>query len=391
MPPPQEYMTWLETLKQEMIERGISKQTIEKAFAKNYYHPRHQVIKSDRGQTEFILSPSKYLRRMVAPLRIRQGQKHYQQLHQQYPQGLLNVPLHYLIAFWGAETNFGQYKGDYAAIEALTVLSYDRRRSEFFREELYQALKILDEKHIPFEKMKSSWAGAMGHFQFMPSTFNHYGKDANKDHKINIWSDFDDAVLSAANYLTSIGWKKDEPWGMPVELSWDFDFSQTGRHHNKSVREWKELGVMVSGAKDNWRGAIVVPEGYRGQAYLVLYNFYIIMQWNKSENYALAVGLLADCIKQGNKSLNIKQAENYPLTRDDVKKIQHFAKQQKLADIEEDGALGSKTKTAIQKIQQKFKLPADGYPDYRLLQNIKNFSQNGYYPPVPVKKLHSLK
>ena len=388
---PKEYVDWLNVLKKEMIERGISEQTVQQAFAKDYYHPRHQVVQKDRSQTEFVLKTSNYLKRVVSPLRIKQGQKHYQQLKKQYPHGLLNVPLHYLVAFWGIETNFGMHKGGYPAIEALTVLSYDKRRARFFREELYNALKILDEKHISLDKMESSWAGAMGHFQFMPSTFNHYGKDADNDGQKDIWHNFNDAVLSAANYLTSIGWKKDEPWGMPVELSWNFDYSQTGRHRQKSVKEWKKLGVVIENAKDEWQGAVIVPEGHRGQAYLILSNFHIIMQWNKSENYALAVGLLADCIKQGKKALIIKQANNYTLTRDDVKKIQHFANRQKLAHVDEDGALGSKTKEAIQKVQQKFKLPPDGYPDYRLLQDIKNFPQNGYHPPVPTEKLHSIK
>ena len=386
--PSAEYTRWLNDLKKEMVERGISQKTINEAFSKNYYHPRHEVVKKDRNQTEFVLTTSEYLERVVAPLRVKQGREKYKILKQKYPHGISGVPIEYLTAFWGIETNYGTNKGGYNGIEALTVLSYDTRRPKFFREELYNALKIIDEGHISADEMESSWAGAMGHFQFMPSTFKAYALDADDDGKINIWHDFDDAVISAANYLSHMGWKKNEPWGAPVNLSWNFDYAQTGRYHIKSVKEWRKSGVEVKGVDENVRGAVIVPEGHRGQAYLIFDNFHIIMRWNKSENYALAVGLLADKVKNPLDNRSISKNDFYRLTKDDIKIIQKFINQEKIAKIDEDGYLGSQTKAAIQKLQQKFKLPADGYPEYRLLKNIKEFSQKGYYPPVPGRKLH---
>ena len=386
--PPIEYTRWLNTLKKEMAERGISQKTLDEAFAKNYYHPQHEVVKKDRNQTEFVLTTSGYLERVVAPLRVKQGQEKYKSLKQKYPHGISGVPIEYLTAFWGIETNFGTNKGGFNAIEALTVLSYDKRRPKFFREELYNALKIIDEGHIQVNTMESSWAGAMGHFQFMPSTFKAYALDADGDGKINIWNNFDDAVKSAANYLAKMGWKKDEPWGTPVNLSWNFDYSQTGRHHLKTVKEWQQLGADIKGINENIKGAIIVPEGYRGQAYFICDNFHIIMKWNKSENYALAVGLLADRVKKTQEQPKLQKNNFYRLTRDDIRTIQKFINQQKIASIDADGYLGSQTKSAIQKLQQKFKLPADGYPDYKLLKNISDFPQKGYYPSVPSRKLH---
>ena len=385
---PSAYLKWLDNLKDEMQERGISKATIDEAFAKNYYHPRHKVIKKDRHQTEFVLTTSQYLHRVVAPLRVSQGRKKYQQLKRKYPAQVKKVPLPYLISFWGIETNFGTNKGGFSAIEALTLLSYDKRRSEFFKEELYNALKIIDEGHISVAKMESSWAGALGHFQFMPSTLRKYGIDADNDGKINVWNDFNDALYSAANYLSEIGWNPDEPWGKAVSLKWNFDYSLTGRHHTKTVSAWKKAGVEVSGINDEWKGSVIVPEGHRGQAYLVFDNFKIIMHWNKSENYALAVGLLADKIQNKKLSQNIGITYGYKLTKQDVKKIQSFINRQKIAEVDIDGVLGGKTRQAIQKTQKLFKMPADGYPDYRLLENIDNYSRYGYYPPVPIKKLH---
>ena len=169
--PPQEYLKWLETLKKEMAERGISQATLDEAFFRNYYQANHKVIKQDRNQSEFVLTTSAYLKRLITPQRVKQGREAYKKLKKRYGENIFGVPLPYLIAFWGVETNFGSNKGGYSAIESLTILSYDKRRPKFFREELYHALKILDNKHIALREMESSWAGAMGHFQFMPSTF----------------------------------------------------------------------------------------------------------------------------------------------------------------------------------------------------------------------------
>lgn len=385
---PEEYTKWLHDLKQEMIDRGISQKTIDEAFSINYYHPEHTVVKKDRNQTEFVLKPSVYLHRVVSSIRSKKGREKYLELKDKYPNGVQGVPLHYLMAFWGIETNYGMNKGGFSAIEALTILSYDKRRAKFFREELYNALKIIDDGHIDFSEMEGSWAGALGHFQFMPSTFKNYAIDSNDDDKIDIWNDFEDALFSAANYLSSMGWQTEETWGAPINLGLEFDYSQTGRNKIKTVKEWKKLGAKINGFADDTEAAIIIPEGYRGQAYLILQNFRIIMQWNRSENYALAVGILADKIKNNELSEIKINDQLYQLTKQEVLEIQKFINKRKIAKITEDGTLGSQTKKAVQKLQQKFKLPADGYPNYRLLKNINNFNKNGYHPPVPSRKLH---
>lgn len=386
--PPTEYTTWLNNLKEEMQDRGISKATIESAFSKNYYHKKHNVIKQDRNQNEFILTTSDYLKRVITEARVKKGRDFYKKLSKRYPNGVKGVPLHYLIAFWGIETNFGAYQGGFNAIEALTILSYDTRRPKFFREELYNVLKIIDEGHITIDKIESSWAGALGNFQFMPSTFNNYAVDANNDGKIDIWNNFDDAITSAGNYLSQIGWIEKEKWGTPVDVSWNFDYKNSGRNLKKTIKEWKRLGVNIKGFDENTEASLIFPEGYRGQGYLIFSNFHVIMQWNKSENYALAVGLLADRIKNGKLSYTVPMARNYKLTSVDIKKIQQFINKQKIANIKIDGYLGSQTRGAIQILQKRFKLPADGYPNYALLEKIKRFSQIGYIPSIPSTRVH---
>lgn len=387
--PPAAYNEWLSRLKQEMAERGISQPTLDAAFAKNYYHPHHNAVKQDRRQNEFVLLPSAYLRRVVSQPRLAKGQKLFREMRDKYPSGVSGVPLHYLLAFWGIETNYGTNKGGYNAIEALTVLSYDRRRSSFFREELYHALKIIDNGNISVAEMESSWAGALGHFQFMPSTFNAYGVDADGNGKIDIWNDFPDAVASAANYLSKMGWKSNEPWGVPVTLNWDFDYALSGRHLKKQVSEWRKLGVSVPAEMSGKTSAsLLLPEGRRGQAYLVFDNFNIIMCWNRSENYALAVGLLADGLKTGKAPAISEEGRLFRPTADDIKSVQEFINRQQIDKIDADGRLGSATRRAVQKLQQKFRMPADGYPDEGLLDKIRDFSANGYEPPIPSRKLH---
>lgn len=393
---PQEYLDWLQDLKKEMRHKGISQATLDKVYVQDFYQPAPEVVKIDRKQTEFTLTSTDYLNRVVNKPRVTTARQKYKDLAPvlKKVEDKYGVPGHYLIAFWGIETNFGSNFGGHNTIAALTLLSYDTRRPKFFRGQLYEALKIIDTWNIDYTRMQGSWAGAMGHFQFMPSTFNAYAVDFNNDGKIDIWHSFEDASASAANYLSQIGWKKDEPWGLEVSLPWNFDFAQTGRNKNKSLKEWKKLGVKTKNNREirlnpNLQGAIIIPEGKKGRAYMVFDNFHRIMQWNRSENYALAVGTLSDYIISND---NWQPARQNPATRlktDDVISIQKFINKLGWFKLEEDGQLGSQTREAVKKVQKAAKLPADGYPDYLLLQKINNYNPEiGFAIPVPERKLH---
>ncbi len=393
---PPEYLQWLEGLKAEMRQKGISQATLDTVYAQDYYHPAPEVVKIDRRQAEFVLASTDYINRIVNKRRVDEGRKRYaelkpllEQIEEKY-----GVQGSYLIAFWGVETNFGSNFGGFNTIAALTNLSYDTRRPKFFRAQLYEALKIVDNWNVDYTRMQGSWAGAMGHFQFMPSTFNAYAVDFNQDGQIDIWHSFEDAAASAANYLSSIGWRKDEPWGIEVSLPWNFDFSQTGRSKTKTIKEWRKLGVKTKDNKEiklsgKLSGAVIVPEGKKGSAYLVLNNFNKIMQWNRSENYALAVGQLADYITSDKPW---KAAYQNPATRlrtDDIILIQSFINKLGWGKLEEDGQLGSQTREAVKQVQKAAKLPADGYPDYTLLQKINRYNPKiGFAIPVPERKLH---
>lgn len=394
--PPAEYVHWLENLKKEMVERGISKETVDNVYKTDFYKPDPQVVKIDRKQTEFILTSTDYLNRVINAKRVETARKNYRELkpllkkiEQKY-----GVPGNYLVAFWGVETNFGQNFGGYDVIEVLTTLSYDKRRPKFFREELYQALKIIDTWKIDHTRMQGSWAGAMGHFQFMPSTFNAYAVDYNDDNQIDIWHSFDDAAASAANYLSQLGWKKEQPWGTEVSLPWNFDFSLAGRGVSKTVGEWKKLGVKTVSGKslnlnDDLRVSVIVPEGKKGNAYLISDNFRKIMIWNRSENYALAIGILADYITNDRPYKPVKENPAVRLKTDDIFKLQAFINKLGFSKVDEDGLLGAKTREALKEVQKKARLSQDGYPDAVLLNKINSYDPDiGFAIPVPERKLH---
>ncbi len=396
---PKEYLDWLEELKKEMVERGISQKTVDEVYAVDYYHPTPEAVKKDRKQLEFVLTSNDYINRVVNQKRTEKAQAKYDEIQVilQKVTAKYALPAEYIVAFWGIETNFGEHFGGHNVIDALTEMSYDKRRAKFFRNELYQALKIVDTWNVDFRKMQGSWAGAMGHFQFMPSTFNTYAVDFNDDKQIDIWNCFEDAAASAANYLTTIGWKKDIPWGMEVSLPWNFDYSLAGRNKPKAVKQWKKMGIRSAKNKnirlaDELQVSIIVPEGKKGKAYLITDNFYKIMHWNRSENYALAVGILADYVKTKQKWKKISNASAQRVKTDDVLKIQSFINKLGWFELEEDGQLGSKTREAIKTVQKKAGLPQDGYPDYQLMRKIDNYDNRiGFAIPVPERKLHKVK
>ena len=393
---PSSYKSWHQNLKLEMESKGIKKKTLDSVFNECYFEESPTVIKADRNQVEFILSPTQYINRVVSKQRVNTAQKKYKELLPLLKkiEAKYGVQPEYLVAFWGVETNFGGNFGGHNLFKVLFQLSYDKRRRSFFEAQLLDAMKMVDNNNLDYKLLQSSWAGAMGHYQFMPSTFNAYAVSYNKGAKINIWSSYEDASSSAANYLSSIGWDRSQPSVVKVKLPWRFEYLNSGRRNKKTIKEWNNLGVRLSNNKkinqsNDTLAALIVPEGKNGDAYLVFNNFYKIMNWNFSENYALAISILADYIKSGDKWKAVPDTYNIKLTKDDIVVIQKFINAHKIAKIDEDGELGTGTKIAIQKLQNKLMLPADGYPNYQLLNRIKNHNpRNGFSIPVPPIKTH---
>jgi membrane-bound lytic murein transglycosylase B len=393
---PKEWTIWLENLKREMLSKGISQKTIDAAYkGKNYYHVVSDVVQKDKKQTEFILTTCKYVNRLVTADRVKKAREHYITLQKKYKdiEDKYNVPLNYLVAFWAIETNFGSNKGNYHLIDSLTNLSYKNRRADFFKNELYNVLKIMEKTKFDEDKMRGSWAGAMGHFQFMPSTYNNYAVDYDGDNVPDIWNSFGDALASAGNYLSQLGWKKNEKWGMRVSLPWNFSFKEVGRQNTKKVAEWKKLGVKTFYGyslplDDEAKASVILPDGRKGPAFIVLGNFKRVMIWNRSDNYAVAIVTLADYVANPNKKWSPMQASTqYVMTNEEIKLIQKFYNSLYPKKITEDGQLGPKTREAVRILQKRARLPEDGYPDYMLLNKIKNYDAKiGFATPVQPRK-----
>ncbi len=295
---PQPFGLWVEDVKKEAISKGISQALVDRAFAG--LTPNPSLIELDRKQPEGRKSFGDYLADTVTQARINQGRKLYAQ-HKALLESTAQkygVPARFIVALWGIETSFGGYTGNQPTIEALVTLAYDGRRSEFFRNELFAALHIVEQGHTTLEAMNGSWAGALGQCQFMPSSFHTYAVDANGDGKIDIWNNLPDIFASMANYLKTEGWDANLTWGRKVRLPQGFDMALTDGKQYKSLAQWTALGVVDEQGSalpaKPLQAAITIPgQPYEG-VYLVYSNYDVILHWNKSRYFATAVGTLAD-------------------------------------------------------------------------------------------------
>ena len=299
--------TWLVELRQDARDEGISEATLDAALDGVQLIPR--VIELDRKQPEFTLTFAQYLERVVPVSRQQRARARYD-THRELLTEIgdkYGVQPRFIVALWGIETDFGRVLGGFDVIPALVSLSYDGRRSAFFRKELIAALKIIDEGHVTADNMKGSWAGAMGQSQFMPTSFRRFAEDYNGDGRRDIWSTQADVFASAANYLKRSGWRNDITWGREVRLPQSGIASpgQAMKLHDdktwKPLPEWAQLGLLnIDGdalPTRAIRARLVLPDGADGRAYLVYDNFEAILKWNRSNYFAIAVGTLSDSMR----------------------------------------------------------------------------------------------
>jgi membrane-bound lytic murein transglycosylase B len=365
------FQEWLQTLRIEARGKGISDKTLDAAL--KGIAPLKRVIELDRHQPEFTQTFWSYLHQQVNKKRIARGRallaKHRRLLNAIH--GRYGVPPSYLVAFWGMETDFGRYLGGFRVIQALATLAYDRRRPQFFRTQLFDALQIVEDGHIPPEQMTGSWAGAMGHMQFMPSTFIGHAVDYSGDGRKDIWRSLPDAFASAANYLSDMGWRKSQRWGREVRLPEDFELTLATRNTQKPLKAWSALGVRRADGRPlpqaDMQGAILLPQGHRGPAFLVYDNFKVILRWNRSINYAISVGHLADRIVGRPRVLNGSEAEHAPLSHAEIKQMQKRLNRLGFDAGHADGLAGPRTKAALRAFQKAHAMPPDGYPTPSLL------------------------
>ena len=294
-----DFDSWLAAFRTEALGRGISPATLASSFEN--VEPIPRVIELDRKQPEFTLTWDQYYAKVVNDLRVQRGRE----LLAQHRAVLTEIGAKYgvqprfVVALWGIETDFGRITGGFNVIPALATLAYDGRRATYFRGELIAALTIIERGHVGPREMKGSWAGAMGQPQFMPSTFLNFAVDYNGDGRADIWRTPVDIFASAANYLAKSGWRDDLTWGRAVSAQALVDRGQYGLGVSRPLSDWQTLGIQrregTTLPKRPINASLIEAEA-NGPTFLVYENYRVLLKWNRSTFFALAVGHLADRI-----------------------------------------------------------------------------------------------
>ena len=354
----------INTLTNQAKAQGISQTTINKTLKRA--KQRQQVVKLDRNQPEFLATFADYYSKRVNDWRITKGREKFAE-HREFLKQLTNqygIPGQYLMSFWGLETNYGGYKGKIPTIDALATLACEPRRQSFFTKELLTMLDIVQNQSLDVTTMKGSWAGAMGHTQFMPSTYAQYAIDGDGDGNIDLFNSERDALASAANFLHKLGWEPGYRWGREVSLPADFDYALADRKIKKPLSYWREQGVTtVYGhalADIDYPASVIVPSGHNGPIFLAYNNFHIIMRWNASQSYAIAVGKLAEQINNA-PGLVASFPDTQPILRAEAKSLQRHLQVLGYNVNGIDGIIGSGTRAAIRAFQLDNGLIADGF------------------------------
>jgi len=298
-----QFRGWLIEFAKDAEKQGISSETIYLFLKNAEFLPR--VIELDRRQPHATKTFAQYIQTVIPESRIEKAKKEIKEnqeildkISKKY-----NVQPRFIISLWAIESDFGRNMGGFSIVNSLATLAYEGRRAEFFKKELLNALKIIDDGHIDFDHMKGSWAGAMGQTQFMPSSFLELAVDENNDGKRDIWGTREDAFASIANYLSKRGWDNDTTWGREVKLPSSFDDKLLGRETQKTLEEWSKIGVKkINGhslpkSRSDLKASVIKLEDGKGRAFLVYSNYNTILKWNRSLYFATAVGLISDSIK----------------------------------------------------------------------------------------------
>lgn len=366
--------TWLAAFRARAAAAGISDGVMDAALTGLDYDA--DVIRRDRNQSEFTKTIWDYLDTAASDDRVINGKaalkKHattLQKIEDRY-----GVDKEVVTAIWGLESAYGTFRGSVRTVQSLATLAYDGRRAAFFEGELLAALKILQSGDTVAANMQGSWAGAMGHTQFMPSSFLAYAVDFDGDGKRNIWGDDPtDALASTAAYLAGFGWTKGAPWGLEIRLPAGFDFDQTSERVKKPVADWQAMGVRgIDGTDlpDHGAASVLLPGGARGAAFLIFSNFQVIERYNTADAYVIAVGHLADLLKDGARIKSDWPRDLRALTLDERLDLQTRLTAAGFDTLGVDGKMGPNTIAAVKGFQKARGIVPDGYPSLDVLNRL---------------------
>lgn len=368
------FADWVTAFRASARAAGIGDETLRVAFDGVQYVAR--AVELDAAQPEFTRTVWDYLDRALTPQRVAQGQERLSQLRAEADAAAARygVPPNILVAIWGLESNYGSNYGDIPTIDALATLGFEGRRADWARGQLLAALKILQSGDIDRAHMIGSWAGAMGQTQFLPSSFLAYAVDADGDGRRDIWGSMADVLASTANFLARAGWQAGQPWGVEVRLPPEFDAGRADAELRQTSAQWAAEGVKtMDGAPlpQLAEGAVLLPAGARGPAFLTGPNFRAILRYNNSTSYALAVALLAQRLTNGPEVQAPWPRDQPALTRAQLLELQTALNEREFDSGSPDGQMGPATRSAVRRYQRSIGLPADGYPSLELLQRLQ--------------------
>jgi membrane-bound lytic murein transglycosylase B len=365
----------VETLWPAAKGAGVTRATFDRAF--QGFTPDPEVVEMANYQPEYVKPIGEYIDRVVSDKRIATGKQMLidnkallDQLEAKY-----GVDRHILVAIWGVESNYGTQPGDKNIIRSLGTLYCTGTKAKFAKPQIVTALKILQHGDITLEGMNGSWAGAMGHTQFIPTTYTRFAVDQDGDGKRDIWDNIPDALGSTASYLRASKWQPGQTWGYEVTVPKGIDPKKVSPKTTKTLAEWQKYGfARVNGEpfpRPNDNATLFSPEGSRGPSFLVLNNFRAILHYNTATSYALAVGHLADRLRGDGPFVHPWPTDENHLSLEQRTELQQLLITKGLLTGDADGVIGPATLEAVKSYQRAKGLPVDGFPTQTILKDLQ--------------------
>lgn len=360
---------FLEGVKQEAVASGLSARAADRTLSGAQID--RKVLSRDRAQGVFKLDFLTFSKRAISSYRLQHGASNMKKWARVFNRAEKDygVPAPVITAFWALETDYGGYQGDFNTVNALATLSHDCRRPHLFRPQLIAAIEMVQHGDLDPRGTTGAWAGEIGQVQMLPADIIRFGVDGDNDGHVNVKASSADAILTGANFIQHLGWKRGEPWLQEVSLPGNFPWETTGLDQRRNGSEWASMGVKPrQGSIANVPAAVILPQGRKGPAFLAYRNFDIYLEWNQSFVYTTSAAYLATRLggaqvyNQGNPDPGLDDPQMKQLQ----KKLQDLG-----YDVGKiDGILGSGTRHAVQEMQKKLGMPADGWPTEDLLARL---------------------
>ena len=366
------FPAWLAATRADAVKAGISSRA---AAALDGLTPDPRVARNDRGQPTLSQGFLQFADRLITPERLKRGSSllagnasTFRRIDKDY-----GVPGPVLVAFWGLETDYGAYMGDYDSVRSLATLAYDCRRADYFRNELLAALRLLDNGDLQRPEMHGAWAGELGQVQFTPSNYLKYAVDYDGDGRRDLVGSVPDALASAAKFLVSLGWQPGEPWLEEVRVSAGTPWDQSARAIQHPRSFWNEAGIRRANGSplpaDTVPCALILPMGRSGPAFLAYRNFGIFWQWNQSSNYSLAAAYLATRLAGAPEMT--RGSPPAMLNAADLTEVQKRLAAAGIDAGDPDGRLGEALRAGVRTAQIRLGMPPDGFPTQEFLDRLR--------------------